>query len=196
MVFEDREGAGKRLALALVHYRDNRPIILALPRGGIPIGFEIAESFHLPLEVLVAHKIGSPDNPEYGIGAIAEGNIRVLDERTIKFFGVSKNELDEIIKKEKEELRRRIGLYRKNKTLPSFKKRTVILVDDGLATGITARAAIAFIKRKKPKQLIFASPVCAYSTAYEMQHLVDDVVCLATPVDFSLLGFGIKNLRK
>lgn len=196
MIFENRQEAGKRLATELTKLLDEQPIIIALPRGGIPIGFEIAEILHAPLEVLVARKIGAPYNPEFGIGSIAEGNVRVVDEPIIKLLGISKEELNKVINKEKEELNRRVALYRNNKPLPMLKNRTVILVDDGLATGVTARAAIASIKKRKPKQLIFASPVCAYDTARELGHMVDRVICVTTPVDFAAVGLWYKSFEQ
>lgn len=196
MVFENREEAGKRLATELTQYSDKQPIIIGLPRGGIPLGFEIAEILHAPLEVLVARKIGHPYNPEFGIGAIAEGNVRVLDKPIVNLLEISKKELDNVTNIEKEELKRRVALYRNNKPLPALKNRTVILVDDGLATGVTARAAISSIKKRKPKQLIFASPVCAYDTARELEHLVDKVICVTTPVDFAAVGLWYRSFEQ
>ncbi len=196
MIFENRQEAGRRLATELAEYKDKQVVILALPRGGIPIGFEIAKILHAPLEVLVARKIGAPYNPEFGIGAIAEGNVRVLDEPTLKLLEISKKGLDEVTDKEKEELKRRVALYRNNKPLPILKDRVVILVDDGLATGVTARAAIRGIRKHKPRELIFASPVCAYDTAAEFKHLVDDVVCVTKPVDFSAVGSWYRSFEQ
>lgn len=196
MVFENRKEAGEKLATELTEFRHDQPIVLALPRGGVPIGFEIAKILHAPLEVIVSRKIGAPYNPEFGIGAIAEGNVRVLDESVIELLGISPETLKQLTENEKEEIKRRIALYRNNKPLPSLKNRTVILVDDGLATGVTARAAIAAIKRKRPKQLIFASPVCAYDTAREFEHVVDQVVCLTAPVDFTSVGMWYRQFHQ
>ncbi len=204
MIFANRQEAGKRLASELAQYgsassprgRNEDPIIVALPRGGVPIGFEIAEILHAPLEVIVARKIGASHNPEFGIGAIAEGNVRVLDEPIVNLLAISKEELEEAISIEKEELKRRVALYRNNKPLPSFKNRTIILVDDGLATGVTARAAIAGVMKQKPKRLMFASPVCAYDTAREFQHLVDNVICVTTPVDFVAVGLCYRSFAQ
>lgn len=196
MVFENRQEAGKRLAIELAQYGSVSSIILALPRGGIPIGLEIAKILHAPLEVFVARKIGAPYNPEFGIGAIAEGNVRMLDEPTVKFLRITKEELEAAVSREKEELKRRVALYRNNKPLPSLKDRVVILVDDGLATGVTARAAIAGIKKRKPKKIIFASPVCAYDTAQELGHLVDSVICVTTPVDLIAIGSWYRSFEQ
>lgn len=188
MVFEDRREAGKLLAKKLVPFQKEHPIVLALPRGGVPIGFEIAKSMYVPLDVLVVRKIGSPHNPEFGIGAIAEENTQILDKSSINTLGISKKELAGIIKKEKEELKRRVNLYRKNRSPPLMKDKTVIIVDDGLATGVTAKAAISSVKKGKPKQVIFAAPVCAYDTIQELKGLVDNVVCIAKPHDFGSVG--------
>lgn len=196
MVFENRKAAGKRLAAELLSLRSAFPIIIALPRGGVPVGYEVAEIFHTSLNVLVARKIGAPGNSEFAIGAIAEGDVKVLDESPIKHLEISKEKLKEVIKNEKEELKRRVALYRSNRPLPVMKGRTIILVDDGLATGSTARAAIVSIKRRKPKQIIFATPVCAYDTELELRSLVDDVICITKPVDFSAVGQWYKNFEQ
>lgn len=196
MIFENRQDAGIRLAAGLAKYKEKQPIIVALPRGGVPVGFKIAKILHAPLEIVVARKIGAPRNPEFGIGGIAEGNVYVLDEPTVRLLKISKKELADVINKEKEELKRRVTLYRNDKPLPSLKNRTVILVDDGLATGVTARAAIAGIKKRKPKQIIFASPVCAYDTARELRNVVDAVICITTPIDFTSVGAWYKSFEQ
>lgn len=194
-MFEDRVDAGQQLAAQLKDYKDS-PIVLALPRGGVPVGFAVAKVLGVALDVIVVRKIGAPHNREFGIGAVAEGNVQVLDESTIKLLAVAKTELAEVIKKEKEELKRRVALYRNNKPLPALKNKTVILVDDGLATGVTARAAIASVKKRKPKQVIFASPVCAYDTAQELLHVVNKVVCVTTSVDFTAVGAWYRSFEQ
>jgi putative phosphoribosyl transferase len=188
MIFTDRHEAGLLLSSAVKELQLKQPIIIALPRGGVPIGYEITQALHASLTVIVARKIGAPMRPEFGIGAIAEGDIRVLDQDIIHRLGVSQDKLRELIEKEKEELKRRVGLYRNGEPLPKLEKRTIILVDDGVATGITAQAAIIAIKKQKPKQIIFASPVCSSDTVQELRQLVDVVICLKTPVDFTAVG--------
>ena len=193
MIFENRQEAGKQLAQKLRKLVRDRPIILALPRGGVPVGYEIARLLHAPLEVIVVRKIGAPDNSEFGIGAIAEGGIKILDEPVVEFIGLSKKELNKLIKKEEKELRRRVAIYRDNKQLSDLSGRTVIIVDDGLATGITARAAISSVKQKKPKQIIFAAPVCAYETIQDLGLLKDKVICLVAPRDMVAIGLWYQN---
>lgn len=203
MLFKDRTEAGRFLAAELTKDiltnsdpRARQPIILALPRGGVPIGVMIAQTLHAPLEVINARKIGAPHNLELGIGALAEGNIRILDKSIIKILNISKKELTGETQKAKEELSRRIALYRNNKPLVPLKGKTVILVDDGLATGVSAQAAISAIKKKHPKKLFFASPVCARDSAKALKSLVDGVICITTPVDFTAVGCWYRNFEQ
>lgn len=191
MVFENRQEAGKLLAIELAYYKNKKPIVLALPRGGVPVGFEIARILHAPLDVFVARKIGIPQNPEFGMGAVAEGNVKVFNERIISL--IPKEKLEGETFRQEEELKRRIKMYRHNKPLPPLTSKVVILVDDGLATGVTARAAITSIKKQKPKMIIFASPVCAYDTAKELKDMVDDIVCVATLVDLKAVGMWYQS---
>jgi len=188
MIFENRQEAGKRLVTELTDFRDEELIILALPKGGVPVGFAIAEMLHVPLEVVVAHKIALPNNSEFGIGALAEEDIEIVDKPAIKRLDISEEELDAIIQKEKKELLRKVSLYRNNKPLPLLKNKIILLIDDGLATGVTARAAIALVKKRKPKKIIFASPVCSYYTARKLKHLVDAVICGTTPINLVAVG--------
>lgn len=192
-LYSDRHHAGKELAKSLKEYAHGDAIVLALPRGGVNIGYELAKALHIPLDVIVARKIGLPENPEFGIGAIGENGARVLDTRVIRLIGIPDDVLKNIIMKEQTELKRRVRLYRKNKPLPNLKNKTVILVDDGLATGVTAKAAIEAIKKQQPKKIIFASPICAYDTAQEFRSLVDEVICLATPLDLMSIGLWYRN---
>lgn len=192
-IFKDRTHAGQELAKALASFSKDKIIILALPRGGVPLGYELAKILSAPLDVIVARKIGMPQNKEFGIGAIAEGGIQILDKHTIDSIGLSQEALDELIKDEEVELNRRVTLYRKHKKLPNLHDKTVILVDDGLATGVTAKAAIETIKKHHPKRLIFAAPVCAYDTAQELSSMVDDVICLISPLDLRSVGMWYQH---
>jgi len=194
-MFEDRRDAGQQLAEQLIKYKDH-PIVLALPRGGVTVGFEIAKMLHEPLDVIVARKLGAPHNPELGIGAIAEDDNIVLDEPTVAVLGITEEQIQSIKESELEEMKRRIDLYRNGKPLPKLTNRTVILVDDGLATGVTALAAIEAIKKQKPKQLIFAVPVCAYETAETIRTKVDDFVCIQCPYDLQAIGLYYRNFQQ
>jgi putative phosphoribosyl transferase len=187
MIFSDRQEAGRLLADALREYKDKQPIIVALPRGGVPVGYEIAKAFHAQLTVIVARKLGAPTRPEFGIGAIAEGDVCILNESLIKRLEITDSELDALIQYEKEELARRVFLYRKNAHFPTLKDAIVLLVDDGLATGVTASAALVTIKKHKPKQIIFAAPVCSSDAAQQINTVVT-TVCLRTPTVFRAVG--------
>lgn len=197
MIFRDRIDAGQKLAQKLEVYKKENPVVLALPRGGVPIGFEIAKKLNAPLDVLVARKLGAPLNPEFGIGAIAEGSTEVLDQEIIDYLGLTKEEISQVEKVEQKELARRVKKYRGKSSLPKVTGKTVILVDDGLATGVTAKAAIKAILKRNPKKLIVAIPVCAADATDSLRSLVrpfvDEVVCLATPLDFAAVGLWYQN---
>lgn len=197
MIFENRVDAGKKLTEKLLEYKKQNPIVLALPRGGVPIGFEIAKRLKAPLDVLVVRKLGAPFNPEFGIGAIAPGDIRILDQTAIEHLGMSQDQVDQIEREEREELNRRIKKYRGSDSMPDIKDKTVILVDDGLATGVTARAAIKAVLGQHPKKLIVAIPVCALDSATGIRSIVrpmqDEVICLSTLYDFSAVGLCYKH---
>lgn len=195
MVFENRQEAGRQLAAKLSRYKNKNAIVLALPRGGIYIGFEVAKALHLPLDVIVSRKIGAPVNPEFGIGAISENNVQVMDEHAVKSLGISKEELKKTVRKEKKELRRRVDDYRNKKAL-SLANKIVILVDDGVATGVTARAAIVSIKKQKPKQVIFAVPVCALEAVDTFKSLADKFICIEKPGNLSAVGNWYKSFNQ
>lgn len=187
-MFENREEAGRRLAKLLDRYRRQNPLILALPRGGVVVGYEVATAFNAPLDILVSRKIGAPYNKEFGIGAISEGNVVVLNDPIIKQLGISKKILENLIDAEREELKRRSHLYRRNRPMIHVYNKTVIIVDDGLATGVTAEAAIKSVKKLKPKQIVFAAPVCSEQTAKALKEQTESVVCVTTPYDLSAIG--------
>src|SRR5258706_9451703 len=179
-MYQNRHHAGKLLAHELLHFKSEEPIVLALPRGGVAIGYEVAKALEAPLTTVVARKIGLPGNREFGIGAISENGAYILDQEVINRIGLPMEVLKNVIEEEKKELKRRVTVYRENKPLPDLQNKTVILVDDGLATGVTAKAAIAAVKKLQPKKIIFASAVCAYDTAVTLRQMVDEVVCLTT----------------
>lgn len=183
-IFKDRAEAGRLLALALTPYRKERPIILGLPRGGVVVAYEVARALEAPLDVVVARKLGAPFAPELAIGAIAPGGVVLLQAR----FGMTDPELRALIARETAEMERRIRRYRGGDGLPDIEGRTVILVDDGLATGLTAEAAIQAIRKQETKRIVLAVPVSAAETAAYIREEVDDFVCLSLPEEFFALG--------
>lgn len=187
MVFKDRAHAGQILAQVLFELHIENPLVLALARGGVPVGFEVAKKLKAPLQVFVSRKIGSPKNPEFGIGAVCEGGGLYLDTNTVDELKISERDLRGLIKKEKEEVERRVMLYRGHE-LSGIKGKDVILVDDGLATGVTARAAISSLAKLQPKRIIFAVPVCTKEVAAEFEGIIDEVICISRPVNFSSVG--------
>ena len=186
--FHDRFDAGRRLCDALAGEQLARPIVLALPRGGVPVAFEVAVALDAPLDVLVARKVGAPGRPEYGIGAIAEGGIRVRDPVTREVLGISDEQFARLADAEELELRRRVAIYRADRALPSARGRDVLVVDDGLATGVTAEAAVLAARRLEPARVVLAVPVCAPDTARRLGGIADAVMCVARPADFLAVG--------
>lgn len=194
--FQDREEAGKLLANRLIEYYDSNAIILALPRGGVIVGYELVKKLQLPMEIVVAGKLSAPHNPELGIGAIAEGDIVVKDEKIMEWLNLTKGELDSIIASEKKELDRRVALYREGGPFPSVEKKIVILVDDGLATGVTAQAAIRSIMQHHPYKLVFAVPVCDFSTAKALSTQVDSLTCMASIDSLGAISMYYQNFKQ
>lgn len=187
-MFEDRAAAGQALAtlLAARHFPD--PVVLGLPRGGVPVAFEVARALGAPLEVLVARKLGAPGNPEYALGAIAEGGAVVLEDEAVAESGAGEAELARLVEQETAELARRVRAYRGDRPLPPLAGRTAILVDDGIATGRTALAAVRALRRLGPRRLVLAAPVAAAETAAKLRGEVDELVCLAEPELFFAVG--------
>lgn len=194
--FEDRKEAGRRLGESLRKYKFEKPIILAIPRGGVLVGYEVAKALDAPFDVIISRKIGVPYQPELGMGAVAEGNIEILDKKLIKSLRIPKNLINEIIIRERAEIDRRKKLYRGNKPMINMENKVVILVDDGLATGVSAKAAITRIKKLRPKKIIFASPVCAQDSLKSMKHYVDEIFCISTPSGFDSVGKWYTNFEQ
>jgi putative phosphoribosyl transferase len=187
--FHDRTEAGQRLAAELRSYAHDPDVrVLALPRGGAPVAFEVARALRAPLDVFIVRKLGLPGHEEYAMGAVASGGIAVLREDVVRRFGVSDAAVERVIHRERQELERRERRYRGDRPLPEIAGRTVILVDDGLATGSTMRAAVQALRRERPKQLVVAVPVAAPETCDEFRDEVDDIVCAVTPEPFFAVG--------
>ncbi|MEX2013676.1 MAG: phosphoribosyltransferase, partial [Parcubacteria group bacterium] len=186
---KDRTDAGQRLAEKLLEYKEARPLILALPRGGVPVGFEVAKALGAPLDTLVARKIGAPFNQEFGVGAIAPGGVLVLNTETIRSLKIKQDELDNIIKQERQEMERRVTRYKSGEWSKNVPTNVVIVVDDGLATGLTARAALQSVKIVyKPEKLIFASPVCAKDSMESLRPYADRIICVSEPRNLMAIG--------
>ncbi|MFJ8787812.1 phosphoribosyltransferase [Streptomyces sp. NPDC102462] len=200
MRFRNRREAGQELGLRLMEWASEgelpNPLVLALPRGGVPVAAEIARALGAPLDVLVARKIGLPGRPETGIGALVGEDPPLFDRRALEMLGLSEDRLVEDVAREREELKRRALLYRGGRLAPGVQGRTVVLVDDGLATGATARAALRHLRRLEPARLILAVPVCAAETATEMRSEADDVVCLQRPWDFRAVGLWYDDFEQ
>jgi putative phosphoribosyl transferase len=195
-LFEDREDAGRRLAGRLESYAGERPVVFALPRGGVPVGAEISRSLNAPLEVIVARKLGAPGQPEFGIGAVAPGGVRILNERAVRALGIPEDYLERVSARESEEVERRLRLFRGDRPYPDLMTRTAILVDDGLATGVTARAALLALSRMNPRRLVLAVPVCAPQTAGLLRPKTDDLICLLAPPDLEAIGLWYRNFEQ
>jgi putative phosphoribosyl transferase len=185
MIFQNRTDAGRRLAQKLLTYA-NRPdvLVLALPRGGVPVAFEIARELKAPLDVFVVRKLGVPGQEELAMGAIASGGSCVLNQHLIRAIGITQDEVNTVIAQEKRELQRRQRLYRADRPYPDLHNRTVILVDDGLATGATMYAAVTALRKLEPARLIVAVPVAAKEVCDRFGHIVDEMVCVQTPDPF------------
>jgi putative phosphoribosyl transferase len=190
-IFEDRKDAGRQLAKKLSSYCDENTLVLGMPRGGVVVAAEVARELKLPLDVIVARKIGAPGQPEFAIGAISGKDIEVLNEDMIHHF--SQAEIQEIIKRERKEMSRRVRLYTGGSQLPDIEGRTVIVVDDGIATGLTALATVKAVKKMKPKRLILAAGVCAADSVEHLKKEVDDVICVASPKSFYAVGMWYKH---
>ncbi len=193
MIFENRTDAGKQLSDKLIRFKGRKAIILALPRGGVPVGHEIANRLDLPLEIIISRKIGAPLNPELGIGAISENDSLVINQSTVDLLGITQKQIQEIISEQKKELERRVMLYRNGRSLLDMSGKSIILVDDGLATGVTAQAAVKALKKQNPKNIIFAAPVCALKSVNQLKREVDAVFCLSSPDDLQSVGIYYRN---
>ena len=189
MIFRDRTDAGKILAGHLGQYADRRDVVvLALPRGGVPVAFEVAEKLNAPLDVIIVQKLGTPGQEELAMGAIASGNVKILNHYVIEQLGISQAQIASAVAHEQKELERRERFYRGDRPPIDVSGRIVILIDDGLATGSSMRAAAAAIRQRQPSQLVLAVPVASESTCAELKEEVDEAVCAVTPMAFYAVG--------
>jgi predicted phosphoribosyltransferase len=196
-MFRDRREAGQKLADHLSAYA-NRPdvIVLALPRGGVPVAFEVARALHAPLDVFVVRKLGVPGHEEYALGAVATGGIRYVNQAVVQALRIPPHILQQVVAWEEKELDRRNRAYRGSRPAPDLRGRIVILVDDGLATGSTMRAAAAAIRQRQPARLIVAVPTAAQETCDQFRSEVDEIICAVTPEPFYAVGLWYHNFEQ
>ena len=193
--FENRRKAGQALAQRLAEY-GSETLVFALPRGGVPVAVEVAQALDAELDVFVVRKLGAPGQPELALGAVASSGVQVLNDALISRIGVSEAELEKVAEGERQELQRREQLYRGERAAPNIKGRTVVLVDDGLATGASMRAAVAAVRQAEPAKLVVAVPVAAPDTCEALSEEVDKVVCVATPTPFYGVGRWYTDFRQ
>lgn len=191
--FKNRQEAGEELASWLHPYKKNDTLVLALPRGGVPVAYEIAKQLKCPLDVLLVRKLGVPHHEELAMGALAENDVCFLNDEFIHRFTVSQADITSVINKEKKELARRINRYRQNRPLPALKNKNIILVDDGVATGATLKAAITALKQMAIDSLVVAVPVGSYETIQALAQLVDVVICPLKPEPFYSVSQGYQT---
>ncbi len=192
--FYDRADAGRALARALEEYR-GRPdiIVLGLPRGGVPVAAEVASALGAPLDVFVVRKLGAPGHEEFAMGAIASGGVRVMNRQAVDMLAIPDEVIERVVEREQRELERRERQYRGNRTAPQVAGRIAILVDDGLATGSSMRAAVAALRNLHPARVVVAVPVGASETCRSLQTEADEVVCAMAPEDFQAVGLWYEN---
>src|SRR5688572_16659497 len=190
MLFRDRSEAGRRLAERLQGYaRRSDVIVLALPRGGVPVGYEVARALGAPLDIFLVRKLGVPGQEEFAMGAIASGGVRVMSQDIVRRLGLTQADVERVAAREQRELMRREEAYRGTRAAPDLTGRTVILIDDGLATGSTMRAAVTAVRASQPARIVVAAPVAAADTCRDLHGEADAVVCSQTPEPFYGVGY-------
>lgn len=194
--FLNREDAGRRLAAELLPYAVERPIVLGLPRGGVPVAEPVARALRAPLDVWVVRKVGVPWHPELGLGAVAEGGYLYLNDNLLRQLGLSRGELEQVVQAKQGEVEERVRLFRGCRPAPVLRDRSVIMVDDGIATGGTARAALRSIRAQGPRAILLAVPVAAPQALAELVGEVDHVVCLMQPVDLHAIALWYADFEQ
>jgi len=186
--FKNREEAAKRLAKELTEYREKNPVVLAIPRGGVVVAYEVAKALNAPLDLIIPRKIGAPGNPELAIGAVTEDGTTILNQHLVAELGISKEYIELEKEEQIQEIRRRIRVYREDAPPQSLEGKTIILVDDGIATGATMKAAIHSIRKQRPSAIVVATPVGPPDTVEELRREVDRLVCLIVFEPFFAIG--------
>jgi len=195
--FRDRTHAGRVLANALADYKGRTDLlVLALPRGGVPVAVEVARALSAPVDIFVVRKLGVPGHEELAMGALASGGVRVINRDVVDALGISGRIIDEVAAEEKRELERRERLYRCGRPPQDVRGKTVILIDDGLATGSTMRAAVAALRERGPAQIVVAVPTASRSTCAEFRNVADDCVCAMTPEPFRAVGLWYEDFSQ
>jgi putative phosphoribosyl transferase len=195
--FQDRAEAGRVLANRLTKYAGSPDVVvLALPRGGVPVGFQVARSLQAPLDVLSVRKLGVPGREELAMGAIASDGTQVVNRRVVRELGIAEDKLQAVAAAEQQELERRERTYRDQRPPPELTGKVVIVVDDGLATGATMRAAVAAIRRRQPARVVVAVPVAAAPTCQALEQAADEVICASTPALFVAVGQAYRNFAQ
>ncbi len=197
MIFQDRIDAGRQLTTRLRKYAD-RPdvIVLALPRGGVPVAFEVSQELNAPLDIFLVRKLGVPGHEELAMGAIASGGVRVINQDVVSYLQIPGEVIDAVAAYEQRELERREREYRGDRPPPDLRGRVVILIDDGLATGSTMRAAAAAVRKQRPARIVVAVPVAAPETCENFRSEVDEIVCAVTPEPFRGVGLWYEDFSQ
>lgn len=196
MIFANRQDAGQKLAAKLLDYRDKQPIVLGIPRGGVVVAAEVAKELNAPLDVIIPRKIGAPGNPELAVGAVAPDGTAIFDERALNMLGLQITDLQDELARQISEIERRTKSYRGNRKPLSLQGKTVIVVDDGIATGMTAKAALRSVRKQKPETLVLAVPVTTMEAAVQLQKEIDKLVCLLVPEVFYAVGQFYKDFSQ
>ena len=197
MIYRDRIDAGKQLAARLSHYANrDYVLVLALPRGGVPVAYEVAKALHAPLDIFLVRKLGVPGHEELAMGAISTGGVRVINADVVDYLRIPARAVDAVVDTELRELERRERLYRGSRAEPDVSGKTLILVDDGLATGSTMRAAVEALRQQNPARIVIAVPVSAPETCDEYRMGVDEIICAQTPEPFMGVGMWYRDFSQ
>lgn len=196
-LFSDRRDAGRRLSKQLSHYAEDKDVlVLALPRGGVPVAYEVARSLRAPLDVFLVRKLGVPGHEELAMGAIASGGVRVINDDVVRVLNITEKDIDQVAAREQQEMERRERQYRGDRPPPAIRGRKIILVDDGLATGASMRAAIAAIRTQGPAEIVAAVPTAPPETCRSFESEVDRIICAETPQPFQAVGLWYKDFSQ
>lgn len=195
-MFKNRQDAGEKLAIKLEKFKAENPIILAIPRGGIVTAYETIKKFNFKWDLIIPRKIGAPYNKEIAIGAISVDGTYLLNQEFIDLLNISNEYIEKEVFEQTEEIKRRLVKYKGNESFPDVKNKTVILIDDGIATGFTIKAAIKSIRKHDPKKIVLAVPVAPQNTITELEKIVDEIICLQIPSEFHAVGIHYKNFEQ